>query len=73
MKYYVEVTRISYARHTLAVEAPSVDHVWDLALRRAPEEDFSTFATEEEGALAEAAEKRLVGTGWLPKLMRTGA
>ena len=46
--YYVEVTRISHARQTLEVEAESLRKAKDLALRRAPDEEFSTYESEYE-------------------------
>ena len=33
----------------------------------------SALSLMKKGALVEAAEKRLAGTGWLPTLLRTGA
>lgn len=37
------------------------------------QEAEGSLATLKKGALVEAAEKRLAGTGWLPELLRTGA
>lgn len=48
MKYDVEVTRISYARQTVSIEAESVDRAKELALIQAPEEEFSTYGNEYE-------------------------
>jgi hypothetical protein len=54
-RYYVEVTRISYARQTLQVEADSRSQAEDLAMKRAPDVDFSTYESEYEISSVEAA------------------
>ncbi|MBL8269744.1 hypothetical protein [Steroidobacter sp.] len=48
MKYYVEVTRIGYARQTLEIDAISVEEAKHLAMTRAPDEAFSTYDAEYE-------------------------
>jgi len=58
-KYYVEVTRISFARQTLEIEAESVSQAKDLALKRAPDEEFSTYESEYEVSSVEAAKARV--------------
>jgi hypothetical protein len=55
MKYTVEVTRISHARQTLEIEAESVPQAENLALKLAPEEEFSTYDTEYEISSVEKA------------------
>jgi hypothetical protein len=42
-EFFVEVTRISYARQTLKIDAESVSQAQDLAMKRAPDEEFSTY------------------------------
>jgi hypothetical protein len=54
-KYYVEVTRTSYARQTVEIEADSVRQAESLAMKRAPDEDFSTYESEYEVSSVEAA------------------
>lgn len=54
-KFYVEVTRISYARQTLEIEAHSKPQASSLAMERAPAGDFTTYDTEYEVASVEAA------------------
>jgi hypothetical protein len=48
MKYFVEVTRISYARVTLQVEAESVEQAKGVAMESAPEAELSTYENEYE-------------------------
>lgn len=48
MKYDIEVTRISYARQTVGIEAESLMRAKDLAVERAKDEEFSTYETEYE-------------------------
>jgi hypothetical protein len=55
MKYCIEVTRISYARQTLEIEAESAGQAKNLALEQAPEEEFSTYETEYEISSVETA------------------
>lgn len=57
MRYYVEVTRISYARQTLATESDSKEQAGQLALQRAPEGEFSTYDTEYEVSSVEPAQR----------------
>ncbi len=57
--YYVEVTRIAYARQTLEVEAESLSKAKDLALGRAPDEEFSTYESEYEVSSMEVEKTRL--------------
>jgi hypothetical protein len=55
MKYYVEVTRIGYARQTLEIEATSVEGAKHLAVTRAADEEFSTYDAEYEVSSVEVA------------------
>jgi hypothetical protein len=55
MKFWVEVTRTSYARQTLAIEADSVEQAETLAMNSAPEGEFSTYDNEYEVTSCEAA------------------
>lgn len=57
MKFYVEVTRISYARQTLQIEADEKEQARQLALREAPEGEFSTYETEYEVSSVEPAKR----------------
>lgn len=57
MKFYVEVTRISYARQTLEIEADKKEQVRELALQEAPEGEFSTYETEYEVSSVEPAKR----------------
>jgi len=54
-KYYVEVTRISYARQTLEIAAESRSEAEDLAMTTAPDEEFCTYESEYEISSVEAA------------------
>jgi len=58
-KYYVEVTRISYARQTLEIDAESVSAAEELALERAAEELFSTYESEYEISSVEPAKRQI--------------
>ena len=53
--YYVEVTRICYARQTLLVEAESRSQAEDFAMKRAPDVEFSTYESEYEISSVESA------------------
>lgn len=57
MKYYVEVTRISYARQTVEMEAESKEQAGKLALQVTPEGEFSTYDTEYEVSSVEPAQR----------------
>lgn len=48
MKFLVELTRISYARQTIQTEVDTVQQAKELAMKQAPEEDFSTYDNEYE-------------------------
>jgi hypothetical protein len=54
-EFFVEVTRISYARRNLKIDAESVSQAGGLALKRAPDEEFSTYECEYEVSSVEAA------------------
>jgi hypothetical protein len=54
-EFFVEVTRISYARQTLKIDAESVSQAKGLAMKRAPDEEFSTYECEYEVSSVEAA------------------
>ena len=56
-RYQVEVTRISYARQTLQVDAESRSQAEDFALNRALEEEFSTYDSEYEISSVELADQ----------------
>jgi hypothetical protein len=58
-KYYVEVTRTSYARQTLEIEAKSANQAKDLAMERAPDEEFSTYDYEYEVSSVELAKAKV--------------
>jgi len=58
-KYYVEVTRISYARQTLEIDAESVSAAEELALEQAAEELFSTYESEYEISSVEPAKRQI--------------
>ena len=59
-KYYVEVTRTSYARRTLEIEAESMSQAKALAVQRAPDEEFSTYDYEYEVSSVEAAKAQVI-------------
>lgn len=48
MKFFIEVTRTSYARLSIEIDASCVRRARELAMERAPEKDFSTYETEYE-------------------------
>jgi hypothetical protein len=48
MKYQVEVTRLSYARHIMEIVADSSEEARRIAVETAPEEEFSTYESEYE-------------------------
>jgi hypothetical protein len=58
-KYYVEVTRTSYARQTLEVEAESMSQAKDFAMQLAPDEEFSTYDYEYEVSSVEVAKAQV--------------
>lgn len=58
-KYYVENARISsYARQILEVEAEFVSQAQDLAMKRAPDEGFSTYECEYEISSVDAEKSK---------------
>jgi hypothetical protein len=58
-KYHVEVTRISYARQTLEIDAESVSAAGELAMKRAADELFSTYESEYEISAVEPAKQQI--------------
>lgn len=57
MKFYVEVTRITYARQILEIEADKKEQAGQLALQEAPDGEFSTYETEYEVFSVEPAKR----------------